>query len=120
MNKEIKFRMWIKDRFYYWGFIDGGFRGIPQQNIEIMDIKEMEKRTQQYIGRKDKNDKEIYVGDILKFTYQKVGLIGVVEYGFCSFYINSKIHYLIYDIDIENIEVIGNIYEKENKEKIKP
>lgn len=75
----------------------------------------------QYTGLKDKNDVEIYEGDIVSHD----GFLGYVKYinrGNCnvlgyalSSVINSRIFYMYCD-EADKYEVIGNIYE--NKELI--
>ena len=62
----------------------------------------------QYIGLYDKNGREIYEGDILRFTYEREDFINTdariaVEI--------PKIYYIINNPYNRNFEVIGNIYE---------
>jgi uncharacterized phage protein (TIGR01671 family) len=81
-----------------------------------------------YTGLKDKNGKEIWEGDIVRFNqccggdYEKDGLIGFIKYDEGCFQIwdynkNEYICDLISPVLNKEIEVIGNI--NENIELIK-
>jgi len=81
----------------------------------------------QYIRKPDKNGKKIFEGDICKFTYFKNEYIGRVVYNnfTCSFEMwfqttvgafGEKATRKMIISHCENIEVIGNIYDKESED----
>jgi len=69
----------------------------------------------QFIGRTDKNSKEIYAGDKYRWDGGEIGIIEWDEQtsGFCR---RRKIHpeipYALQSDSEEHIEIIGNIHEK--------
>ena len=124
--REIKFRAWLKEKkemidnarpdffckqlHYLCGNSAGGqdVLGVSTEDIELM----------QYTELKDKNNKEIYEGDIVKF------LNGIFEVIWCnekaSFMLKNKEYKEFLNFIYENnnvMEIVGNIYK--NPELIK-
>jgi len=108
MNREFRFRVWnIEEKSWDNPAIlevfnkDGILRTLydPVSNYVI----------QQYTGAKDKNDKEIWEGDIINYKDQQ----GTVEFFACLFVVSwgdqndSELSYL----GIDDMEVVGNIFE---------
>lgn len=101
--REIKFRAWdlLENKMYYFDF-DDLLTGNAPVNSTCLDYELM-----QYTGLKDKNGKEIYEGDIIKAD-------GVLY---------DTVAFVLKDMmqgnwkNLENKEVIGNIYE--NPELVK-
>ena len=134
-QKIIKFRAWTlvdygnkEDEFYipkgkmvFWDNIQG------DRNYWLAeDYIGKEFILQQYTGLKDKNEKEIYEGDIAKLHLKELGIngggevnkIGVVEikiplesYVFFAYSKNDIHHFPLKGHPTVSIEIIGNIFE---------
>ena len=106
--REIKFRVWDKDnkKMNYHPVLVT----FPVENLVYRDTLSrdtLRRDLMQYTGLKDKNNKEIYEGDIIKASWHYDTPTEVVFNDF----IYAVCEYALDDADIE---ILGNIYE--NKE----
>lgn len=124
--REIKFRAWDKvlKRMLFPKFIGNGNNFCSDDLMAVTGVIEL----LQYTGLKDKNGKEIYDGDVLKyhqycnFNLEKETSISFVKWGetgdsdgYChgkhfEWVIGGNNADSLADI-YENSEIIGNIYE---------
>jgi uncharacterized phage protein (TIGR01671 family) len=150
---NMKFRIWMNNKYRYYGFLRDGignnlfFSSLPSDNKDTLSMEEALSRTQQFTGLLDKNGKEIYEGDILRYNYHIVydenwkgsrennDFFGIVEYHdkilkigyesdetrFVGFIMkgcpNTEQEYFTTIPILKDIEIVGNIYE--NPELIK-
>jgi len=133
MSVEINFlNNWTYNHKTYWEVVTKeGEPGYPHMS-QYVDSRRTENKIMQYTGLKDKNGKEIYEGDIVKYiagkNYQTTGVVTWVDEKnsinfktyplICAFVIHNekenKTDKFEWD-ETDYMEVIGNIYEGENK-----
>jgi len=130
-KREIKFRAWDKKRkewvnWHYHCIDENGTVSFYKSNI--LEADENFPILMQYTGLKDKNDKEIYEGDIVRYYIMQNGTemngVGFIVYdeGFSQFVCRAKIKGLNdlqdYPLRVEmrftEFKVIGNIFENSN------
>ena len=125
--KEIKFRAWLKEdkkmvNVETMDFTDKSIQYLKKSEIINAYILRRESdddvELMQYTGLKDKNDKEIYEGDILFFRDENMKYI--VVWQDAAFIIKSieirKYSEKMCWLDDTEIccEIIGNVYENKN------
>jgi uncharacterized phage protein (TIGR01671 family) len=127
MNRETKFRVWNKldkkfiPNYSVWLRFDKRYPCCVQYTTKEVDtigddnyLESSQCVIQQYTGVKDKNNVEIYEGDIVQTNWsENDDLICKVVYWKNGFYFEYKNNSLIGDTiyQFQYCEIIGNIFE---------
>jgi uncharacterized phage protein (TIGR01671 family) len=127
MKREIKFRAWDSKYNKMMSAedtcLDISFNGYIVNN-GLIHNRELDFTLMQFTGLLDKNGKEIYESDIIRFGYEdKVECVINWIQDICQFMMTATDKFPRYlkngwNIDRPTIEVIGNIYE--NPELLNP
>lgn len=120
--REIKFRAWVKEKkaIFEVILIDYVTKKVTYllervgHLLSIRDAKFYDVELMQYTGLKDKNNKEIYEGDILFESFGERYYKVVFENGSFKAEVEGDFEEYSFDlIDVvaQSCEVVGNIYE---------
>ena len=128
--REIKFRAWLKEEKK---MVNVETMDFTEKSIQYLEKSEIvnayllrrvgfdDIELMQYIGLKDKNDKEIYEGDIVLVkpggtsTWYKT-IVKFKEGAFIASLIDGEDYIYIFNrgFDSNDFEIIGNVYKNKN------
>ena len=124
MNREIKFRIWADNQFYYKCLVgntnDTDDKKYTCPVVWLDDRKEWVNCDNgiisQYTGIKDKNGVEVYEGDKVMYDYEwtEPNEIGIITWNKDTASFQIKGHIPSSSMKhLDRMKVIGNIYENE-------
>ena len=122
--REIKFRAWVKDYYKHkWYMLMVEFPYFVSDNKLHEHIWDSTGEfngkcasIMQYTGLKDRQETEIYEGDIVAVIYDDGDIdyfmIKWYEFNWCWFHLNGEFYeWFSEDYYISNTTIVGNIYE---------
>jgi uncharacterized phage protein (TIGR01671 family) len=101
-------------KFKVWDYKEKKFDYFELSNITVGEYRLSYERLYQFIGIWDKNIKEIYEDDVVRFKTDTKEDIGIVRYmnDYCSYVVEVQEGYdLFADISFDSLEVVGNMIE---------
>ena len=131
MNRKIKFRAWDGKEMHISFLVArpqfaDALSIMTDEKFALAQYEKQEWKVMQFTGLHDKNDKEIYEGDVIKIHTGALTILpnsptfhkGVIVWneGVCAFQysydaIAGRLTNTLYEFECVKYEVIGNIYE---------
>ena len=110
--RKIKYRTWNKEEKKMFYGIERTYDGYEEDSFASYLYSPNKYIVMQFTGLKDKNDKDIFEGDIVEIQqHPDIFYTGEVKYVNGCFSINGI---MIGTVCNKNLRILGNIYEKED------
>src|SRR3954462_12149155 len=102
--REIKFRVWNKDKREWERHAIG-----MSTSGELITNHNEDFELVQYTGLKDKDGREIYEGDIVRFKFHAGDIVAPVSFRRYKWMLDRGLHSISIDDEISSfLEIIGN------------